>query len=281
MTISVFLAILIWMRPSPELPAKALLSGSQPDALSALQASSAETASQDSKGKRVMYLVPPSQTDPNIKDTDGDNLLLFDQKVAPNANLLVFIGGTARYKKADQQGFDVSQAFAKSFPAPFLNLAADLGYRVISLDFKYQPAGTAVCHSVQDRTCYDRFREKKVFGSGIMAEVPTTPAESIVNRLTKLLQYVARQYPEQGWEGYLVNGQPNWSRIALTGHSQGAGLAAFLPNAGTACITRKKTKRYGWNEPTRRFEFPTTTFAWKSWNLAIRRESRATATTSA
>lgn len=80
-----------------------------------------------------MYLASPSKTDPNITDSDGDNFVLFDQKVSPDANLLVFIGGTARYKGADQQGFDVSQAFAKSFPSAFLNLAVDLGYRVVSL----------------------------------------------------------------------------------------------------------------------------------------------------
>jgi hypothetical protein len=175
-----------------------------------------------------MYLVSPSKTDPNIKASDGENLVLLDEKAAPDANLLVFIGGTARFRGADEPGFDVAQEFAKSFPSAFLNVAVNLGYRVVSLDFEYAPAGTVICSRIQDRTCYERFREKKVFGTGNMPEVPTTPAESIVNRLTKLLRYIATQYPDQGWEGYLVNGQPNWGRIALTGHSQGAGLAAFL-----------------------------------------------------
>ena len=263
-TISIFLWILFQMGPNAELQAQVLppAQGSQPATTSTLQSLPGETAAKDSKGKRVMYRVSPSTTDPDIKDGDGDNLVLFDQHVAPNANLLVFIGGTARYRGADQREVEVSQEFAKSFPSPFLNLAVDLGYRVISLDFKYAPAGTAICPRIQDRTCYERFREKKVFGTGNMPEVPTTPAESIVNRLIKLLQYVARQYPEQGWEDYLVNGQPNWSRIALTGHSQGAGLAAFL--AKRMNVARVILNSSPWDHYTR----PPAVDAWLSWPSA-------------
>lgn len=264
MTLSVFLVILAWMGPNPELQAQAASPAQSSPPAAQLQASRSENASQDSKGKRVMYLVAPVKTDPNIKDGDGDNLVLFDQSVAPNANLLVFIGGTARYHGADQPGFEVSQAFAKSFPSPFLSLAVELGYRVISLDFKYDPAGTVICppRITQDRFCYERFREKKIFGSGDMPEVPTSPPESIVNRLTKLLQYVAREYPDQGWEGYLVNGQPNWGRIALTGHSQGAGLAAFL--AKRAKVARVILNSSPWDH----YERPPGVAAWLSWPSA-------------
>jgi len=228
MIISVFLLTLVSTGPHPVLMAQAASPAQSSPSVTQPQASPETTAAHNSQSKRVMYLVSPAKTDPDIKDGDGDNLVLFDPKVARNANLLVFIGGTNRYHGADQPGFDVEQAFAKSFPSAFQSLAVDLGYRVISLDFKYEPSGIAICTRMEDPTCYERFRHKKSFGTGSMPDVPTTPAESIVNRLTKLLQYVARQYPDQGWQGYLVNGQPNWGRIALTGHSQGAGLAAYL-----------------------------------------------------
>jgi hypothetical protein len=42
------------------------------------------------------------------------------------------------------------------------------------------------------------------------------------------LTALASQYPTEGWERYLVNGAPNWPTIALTGQSQGAGMAAFI-----------------------------------------------------
>jgi len=59
------------------------------------------------------------------------------------------------------------------------------------------------------------------------ATVDNTPAESIVNRLVKLLQYLDRNHPDGGWS-YLENGQPNWRRIVVSGQSQGAGMAAFI-----------------------------------------------------
>src|SRR5882672_4217386 len=109
MIISVFLLILAWMGPHPELMAQAASPAQSSPPVTQPQASPGETASLGSKGKRVMYLVSPAKTDPDIKDGDGDNLVLFDPKVAPNANLLVFIGGTAGYRRADQPGFDVER----------------------------------------------------------------------------------------------------------------------------------------------------------------------------
>ncbi len=51
---------------------------------------------------------------------------------------------------------------------------------------------------------------------------------SIDNRLTKLLQYLTAQYPEEGWSRFLVDAKPKWSQIAVSGHSQGGGEAAMI-----------------------------------------------------
>ena len=73
-----------------------------------------------------------------------------------------------------------------------------------------------------------RFREKRIFGDNATDVIDDTPAEAIVSRLTKLLQFLARQHPGEGWDAYLDNGAPRWNRIAIAGHSQGAGMAAFI-----------------------------------------------------
>jgi hypothetical protein len=54
------------------------------------------------------------------------------------------------------------------------------------------------------------------------------PADSIINRLTKLLAFLEEKHPGEGWGNYLANGAPNWSRIAVGGHSQGADMAALI-----------------------------------------------------
>jgi len=60
------------------------------------------------------------------------------------------------------------------------------------------------------------------------AFVNVTPANSIDNRLTKLLVYLDAQFPNEGWSRFLNDGEPRWSQIAVGGHSQGAGQAALI-----------------------------------------------------
>jgi hypothetical protein len=45
---------------------------------------------------------------------------------------------------------------------------------------------------------------------------------------TKLLVYLDRQFPDEGWSRFLQDGEPKWSQIAVSGQSQGAGQAALI-----------------------------------------------------
>lgn len=58
--------------------------------------------------------------------------------------------------------------------------------------------------------------------------VANTQSETIVNRLVKLLSYLQEHDAPRRWDGYLLNGEPNWSRIVVSGLSQGAGMAAYI-----------------------------------------------------
>src|SRR3989442_6311238 len=49
--------------------------------------------------------------------------------------------------------------------------------------------------------------------------VDVTAANSIDNRLTKLLEYLAAQQPEEDWSRYLAHHKPKWSQIAISAHS--------------------------------------------------------------
>jgi hypothetical protein len=44
----------------------------------------------------------------------------------------------------------------------------------------------------------------------------------------KLLQYLQRQFPREGWGDYIVGDSVQWSRIITSGHSQGGGHAAYI-----------------------------------------------------
>jgi Cysteine rich repeat len=163
---------------------------------------------------RTVRCIKPSDTDPAIKRFDRLHYVLFNQTILPTANLLVFLPGT----------------FGKPpGPTAFLHAAADAGYRVISLDYNDEPAVNVYCPR-KPPACSSNFRRMRIYGDGVSIDpsFDNSTEESIVNRLVKLLMYLDRADPRQGWGGYLDNGMPNWSRIAFTGQSQGAGMAAYV-----------------------------------------------------
>jgi len=163
---------------------------------------------------RSIQCIKPSDTDASIRRFDRLHYVLSNQTTPSTANLLVFPPGT----------------FGKPpGPRTFLQAAADAGYRVISLDYNDEPAVNAFCPR-RGPSCSADFRRMRVFGDGISIDpsFDNTRAESIVNRLVKLLVFLDREEPRQNWAGYLDNGALNWSRIAFAGQSQGAGMAAYI-----------------------------------------------------
>ena len=160
-----------------------------------------------------LYSVWPHDADPEIKRFDKPDLVLTKNGLPRTAKLLVFFPGT---------GGEPNGSW------PFLEAGADAGYRVIGLMYDNGVAVPTICGSQSDPACSDRFREKRIFGDGVSIDIDDLPNESVVNRLVKLLQYLDKNFSDEGWGQYLVNGQPNWARIAVSGHSQGGGVAAYI-----------------------------------------------------
>jgi hypothetical protein len=164
---------------------------------------------------RVAEWVKPSETDPAIQRFDDAHYILFDANTRPDADLLLFMTGTGGHPPG---------------AVAFLNEAVDAGYRVISLAYNDTPAINVYCPTKPDLTCTEKFRRMRIYGGGIQIDgaIDNTGAESIVNRLVKLLQYLDRHDPERKWNTYVRAGALNWGRIAVAGQSQGAVMAAFI-----------------------------------------------------
>jgi pimeloyl-ACP methyl ester carboxylesterase len=163
----------------------------------------------------VIECVRPSETDPGIQRFDSPNYTLFSTQAKPNGQLLLFMPGTG----GEPPG-----------PKAFLTAAADVGYRVISLEYNDDISVAVFCPRRPSPACSEAFRRMRIYGNRKFgdASVDNIPAESIVNRLVKLLQYLDRKHPGSGWGSYIENGLPNWRRIVVCGQSQGAGMAAFI-----------------------------------------------------
>jgi len=76
--------------------------------------------------------------------------------------------------------------------------------------------------------CYENARLEVMDGIDRSPIVDVNAANSIDNRLTKLLEYLAAQYPDEGWSRFLAHDKPKWSQIAISGHSGGGGFAAMI-----------------------------------------------------
>jgi predicted esterase len=161
----------------------------------------------------VTYRVLPSETDAAIARFNTANYVVFDPQAPASANLLLFMTGTG----GNPAGV-----------SDFLDVAAAQGYRAIALAYNDTPAVVALCTSDPDPACSGRVRQKRIFGEDVTRKIDDTPTESILNRLSKLLAALDRSHPSDGWGQYLEHGAPNWARIAVAGHSQGAGMAAFI-----------------------------------------------------
>ncbi len=161
----------------------------------------------------VVSFVSPQETDQNITRFTENNVVVYRATVAPTAPLLAFLPGTHGKPENLKR---------------FLTTAAIDGYRAIGLMYDDADAVNVICPSNPNPSCSALVRRKRIYGVDDTNLIDDRPVESIVNRLVKLLLYLNAQHPRDGWNRYLSDGAPDWSHIAIGGHSQGAGMAAFI-----------------------------------------------------
>jgi len=162
----------------------------------------------------VFHVVAPQTTDPAIDRALDNHYAWLDTTARSNHRLFVFLPGTGQNPSTFQL---VQQE------------AARLGYHVIGLMYPNAGGLAKVCPTAPDpNACYQNTRLEIIDGIDRNGVVGVNVANSIDNRLTKLLQYLTRQYPDEGWDRFLLRDTPKWSQIAVSGHSQGGGNAAMI-----------------------------------------------------
>jgi hypothetical protein len=168
---------------------------------------------QEQAGPLEIYRVSPRQTDSKIGRFLEPHHVVFDRSQSGQRRLLLFLPGTGANPAS------VSE---------FVSEAARQGYRAVSLTYNNTPAVQAVCLKDPDPACSGKVRMKRTFGDNVTRRIDDYREESIVNRLTRLLEALHRDHPAEGWGRYLQGEAPRWENIAVAGHSQGAGMAALI-----------------------------------------------------
>ncbi len=162
--------------------------------------------------------VAPATTDPNINNWLNDHMVYLDQSVASNHQLFLYLGGGN--SKPSNTTYILKQA------------AAD-GYYAINLMYPNTQEPNPLCGNDPTTDCFGKLRMDILDGGGRFLNgsngtVEVTPANSIYNRLTRLLDYLNNTYPTEGWGQFLANNTPDWSKISLAGHSQGGNNIAVI-----------------------------------------------------
>jgi hypothetical protein len=166
----------------------------------------------------AVQLVKPSKTDPAIARFDEPHYVVAPRAGALPDSLVVFMPGTGG---------------KPTNLIPFLNAVAQQGHRVIGLQYNNSPAVVQTCRADPQPECSGDFRHERLFGGNPSPEIDNSDAESVSQRLVSLLAHLDRRHPDDGWGRYLDGKAPDWSRITVSGLSQGSGMAAYLAKKKT------------------------------------------------
>lgn len=157
--------------------------------------------------------VDPAATDPAISSDFGSHFAEMNPAVSPKDKLFLFFPGTG----AQPKGYLL-----------IIRAAANNGYHAVGLAY---PNARTVGHlcSGTNIECPGNLHEESLTGQDAAAEIDVSPADSIENRLIKLLSYLDDRHPGDGWEQFLGSkGTIAWDAIRVAGHSQGGATAGYI-----------------------------------------------------
>ncbi len=190
-------------------------------------------------GSGNAWTIDGPQADPAITSENQYPSVAYAPTSAARGQLAVVFHGTGA---SPQAHFELYSA-----------LRAD-GYHVIGLRYSASVGTQAACPDDVAATfpdCHREARSETVFGAGVTDPdgnsydhpgLNISQANSVYNRLAKLVEWLDTKAPAKGWGqfqqstgGTCDNVHPtydvcdlDWSKISAVGHSQGAGVALYL-----------------------------------------------------
>lgn len=159
------------------------------------------------------YSISPSVTNAAITTYNNAHFILLDTRTVLKNKLFVFLPGTTGYPGAYKS---------------IVQKAASLGYHSIGLMYPNGPDLYTAAANNPDNTAFGKCRQEIFDGSDQTSGVTVSPDNCIKNRLYNLLVYLQQQHPDQNWQQYFSNGNIDWSKIVIAGHSQGGGHAFYI-----------------------------------------------------
>ena len=162
----------------------------------------------------VVRLIAASETDPAIDDVNGVHHVAIGAAEARLGWLLVFLPGTG----ASPQQY-----------ATLIERAAARGYHAIGLAYVNTVAVNAVCAGMGASGCHEAVRREVLLGIDESPWVDVDADNGALHRLARLLAHLEALAPEEAWSQFRdATGNTRFELVVVSGHSQGAGHAAFI-----------------------------------------------------
>jgi hypothetical protein len=190
------------------------------------------------------FSVLPRTTDPAIDDFNEEHVY-FGPQTAPRNQLFVFLPGTGGRPM-------------KHGPLAFAKYASRCGYHAVGLMYPDAVSAQSL-RDDEDIAANLKFRLAIIRADHDSPHIRVIRANSIENRLIKLLLYLERKHPREGWGQYLgPGGEIVWNKVAVAGHSQGGGHAAIIAKFHTVArvimLGSPKDFSYRHNAPAKGFD---------------------------
>lgn len=159
------------------------------------------------------YNILPSATNSSITSFNSAHEVCLDTRTTLKNKLFLFLPGTT--------GFPTAYKL-------IVKQAASLGYHAIGLMYPNDASIYTASNNDVTNTEFGKCRQEIFDGTNQTSGVTVDTNNCIKNRTYKLLVYLQQKYPTQNWSQFITNGQVNWSKIVIAGHSQGGGHAFYI-----------------------------------------------------
>ena len=171
------------------------------------------TITVNAAGQTFEYSILPSLTNSAITTFNNEHYIYLDTRTTLKNKLFIFLPGTTGYPA-------VYKLIVKK--------AAALGYHAIGLMYPNNSDIYTAAGSNADNTQFGKCRQEIFDGTDQTTGVSVNSDNCIKNRLYNLLVYLQGLHPDQNWQQFISNGEVDWSKCTLAGHSQGGGHALYI-----------------------------------------------------
>jgi hypothetical protein len=165
-------------------------------------------------GRLVERVVKPEVADPAADMLLVDQLAIVDQRYGPAGRLVLYLVGAGGTPSGGRG---------------MMRELATFGFHAIAPHYA-NAYGIDVCSPAKDpdEDCHRKVRLEAYEGVDHSPHIQITRPNSAEERTIRMLAYLHKMFPAEGWGAYLDGDKLNYGAIVVAGHSHGASTAGLV-----------------------------------------------------